>query len=292
MTGGAQLLPDVIEIQPCTEEGLVTLEAKLGGKDETEILDPVLLCRYVNATPAFDRPRCSPEMGYGMLEKDGRKIHAFKTGKVIVRRAQGREQALGYLHQVSRSIWPAMKVGGGEALVACLASKRGCEAFLAPPAEGGSLPLGPTLAVSLEAARRMPQWKRLEEALILLRELARSYPEKGFTKETEMAFRRAESPVLGFLCEVEKTTEASVGIAILSLSLQLERSAQAFNGLAPGDRLALWRLTLQAFDAVAEGETAPSGPLGEKLVAEGQKLNADVSAPLAIIALQGARLPG
>lgn len=287
----ASFSPDIIEIQPCTEEGLVTLEAKLGGKEEKEILDPVLLCRYINATPAFENPRCSPEMGYGMLEKDGRKVHAFKTGKVIVRRAEGREQALGHLHLVSRTIWPAIRVNGGDALVVCLGSEKGCARFPAPPADGGELAPSVGLGAAMRRAGGLPEWKSAEEGLSLLRAIAAGYPVSGAGKALNAQFRKAEMHVIRFICDALEVRDAAVGIAVLSASLFLDRTALACERLPLRGMQAIWNLTLDAFEAFVSGGPQKVENLRDRLGSEGGRWGADISAPLSMVDLLSVRLP-
>jgi hypothetical protein len=255
--------PDIIEIQPCTEEGLVTLEAKLGGKTEAEFFDAQLLCRYINATPLFTKQRCSAEMGYGVAERNGRNVHAFKTGKVIVRRAEGREMALEHLRLISRSLWPALKVRGGSALVDCLASEGGCPAFPKPPAEGGEMPTSRTFAEALGDARSQPRWSLIEEGLAQLRAIAAAYPQSGVTKATKEQFKKAEGPIIGFIVETEEVTRAALGIPFLSASLLLDRAMQSCEKLAADEKAACWASTVKAFDATANGTGGglDSGPM-------------------------------
>ena len=287
----ASFSPDIIEIQPCTEEGLVTLEAKLGGKDEREMLDPVLLCRYLNAAPAFENPRCSPEMGYGMLERDGRKIHAFKTGKVIVRRVEGREQALGHLHLVSRTIWPALRVNGGDALVVCLGSEKGCERFPAPPADGGDWATSIGLSAATQRARGLQEWNSAEEGLTLLRAIAAAFPRTGAGKGMNAQLRKAEAQIIRFLCEVKDARAAAVGIPILAASLFLDRTALACERLPQEGKQAMWDLTVAALEAFVSGRSEEAGGLRERLRSEGGKWDADLSAPLSLVDLLAVRLP-
>lgn len=283
--------PDIIEIQPCTEEGLVTLEARLGGKEEVEILDPSLLCRYINASPVFAKQRCSAEMGYGVAERKGRNVHAFKTGKVIVRRAEGREMALEHLQLVSRSLWPALKVRGGEALVACLGSDTGCAAFPAPPADGGELPAARSLPGALEAARKKPRWDLIEEGLGLLRAIAGAYPRSGVTKATREQFKKAEGPFLGFLAGTEDVREAALGIPFLSASLFLDRAMQSCEKLPPEARPAMWALAVEAFEAAVAGSSRSTGELKARLEAENVRTGADVTPALSLLRLVFALVP-
>ena len=283
--------PDIIEIQPCTEEGLVTLEAKLGGKTEAEFFDPALLCRYINATPLFSKQRCSAEMGYGVAERSGRNVHAFKTGKVIVRRAEGREMALKHLHLISRSLWPALKVRGGDALVVCIASEGGCVAFPAPPADGGELQAGRTLAEAIDEARKLPRWNHIDEGLGLLRAIAGAYLQSGITKATKEQFRKAEGPILGFIVETEDVKRAAIGIAFLSASLLLDRAMRECEKLSPELKPAFWALAKEAFEAAVAGSSEKAGAVNEKIAAEGAQTGADLSSLLSVVRLVSSKVP-
>jgi hypothetical protein len=284
--------PDIIEIQPCTEEGLVTLEAKLGGKSDTaEFFDAALLCRYINATPAFGKQRCSAEMGYGVAERKGRAVHAFKTGKIIVRRAEGREMALEHLHVVSRSLWPALKVRGGAALVECLASEGGCPAFPKPPADGGELETGRTFAEALGDARAQPRWSLIEEGLGQLRAIAEAYPQSGVTKATKEQFRKAEGPILGFIVETEDVKMASLGIPFLSASLLLDRAMQECEKLAPDAKASCWAQVVKAFEAAVGESTGKVDAVFSHPEAGGSGIGADQGPARSLLRLVSARVP-
>ena len=283
--------PDIIEIQPCTEEGLVTLEAKLGGKDEHEFFDPELLYRYINATPLFSKQRCSAEMGYGVAERSGRNVHAFKTGKVIVRRAEGREMALEHLQLISRSLWPALKVRGGDALVICLASESGCVAFPAPPADGGELAAGRSFAEAIVEARKLPRWNQIEDGLARLRAIAAAYPQSGVTKATKEQFKKAEGPFLGFIVETEDAKKAAIGIAFLAASLLLDRAMRECEKLSPELKPAFWALAKEAFEAAVAGSSEKAGAVNEKIAAEGAQTGADLSSLLSVVRLVSSKVP-
>ena len=283
--------PDIIEIQPCTEDGLVTLEAKLGGKDEHEFFDPELLCRYINATPLFSKQRCSAEMGYGVAERSGRNVHAFKTGKVIVRRAEGREMALEHLRLISRSLWPALKVRGGDALVICLASESGCVAFPAPPADGGELAAGRSFAEAIVEARKLPRWNQIEDGLARLRAIAAAYPQSGVTKATKEQFKKAEGPFLGFIVETEDVEKAAIGIAFLAASILLDRAMQACEKLVVEQRPAAWALTVEAFEAAVAGSTERAGAMMQRLEAEGGQNGVDPSPICSMVRLISSKVP-
>lgn len=291
MTETPVLGPDIVEIQPCTEEGLVTLEAKLGGKDEREFLDPAILCRCLNSSPIFEHPRCSAEMGYGMLEKDGRKIHAFKTGKVIIRRAEGREQALGHLRLVSRTIWPAMKVLEGEALLVCLTSEKGCGTFPAPPADGGGFQPGRSFSEAIADARGLPRWNSIEEGLAQLRALAAAYPLSGVSKATKEQFRKAEGSFLRFIVETEDSRNAATGIPFLAASYFLDMAMQACELLPADHKQAVWALAVEAFNAATTASAGSIAGLKERLETEGTRSGMDPTPVQRLMMLASSMLP-
>jgi hypothetical protein len=254
---------NIIEIQPCTEEGLVTMEAKLAGRSgSADYFDPALLCRYIMASPAFTKQRCSVEMGYGVAERKGRNVHAFKAGTVIVRRAEGKEMALEHLHLISRSLWPAMNVCGLAALVDCLVSGGECPKFPAPPADGGELEMTRTFAEALGDARTQPRWSLIEEGLGQLRAVAAAYPQSGATKATKEQFRKVEGSILGYIVETEDVKKAALGIPFLGASLLLDRAMQECERLDADKRAAFWESAVRAFDATVNGSgaAADSGP--------------------------------
>ena len=90
---------EVVEIHPCTEEGMVTLWAQLKPTcSSIELLgdyfDQLQLCRSVEQADFFDKNECSPKMGYAYVEVKGKRAHIFKTGKIIIRHADDKEDAM------------------------------------------------------------------------------------------------------------------------------------------------------------------------------------------------------
>ena len=132
---------DVIEINPCTEDGKVTLETQLkprfGGIDLFgDFFDQIQLCNSLSEAEIFDKVNCSPKMGYGLVEIAGKRAHIFKTGKIIMRRADNRDDALLTLAKISKIMMPARICSCGNILVDCLGGacntcfKEECKALL------------------------------------------------------------------------------------------------------------------------------------------------------------------
>jgi hypothetical protein len=115
---------DIIEINPCTEDGYVTLETQLRSKVMAQDLfadffDQYQLCESLTEADIFDKMNCSPKMGYALAEISGKRTHVFKTGKIIMRRADDKEDALSTLNKISRMLMPARLCSCNNTLVDC-----------------------------------------------------------------------------------------------------------------------------------------------------------------------------
>lgn len=114
-----------MEIHPCTEDGLVTLEArfdlsKLTGCTFADFVDSEQMCSTLEFLDFLDSLKCSPEMGYALAEWSGRRIHTFKGGKIIVRKAKNNEDAINVLRIFSRLLWGSIRCDCGQPVVKCL----------------------------------------------------------------------------------------------------------------------------------------------------------------------------
>jgi hypothetical protein len=114
----------MIEITPCTEDGFVTLEVQLKSKSKNQDLfsdffDQYQLCISLSEVEIFNKMNCSSKMGYALAESEGKRIHIFKTGKIILRRADDREDALKALAKVSKLLMPARICSCSNTLADC-----------------------------------------------------------------------------------------------------------------------------------------------------------------------------
>jgi ArsR family metal-binding transcriptional regulator len=132
---------DVIEIHPCTENGKVTLETQLKPKYGNsnffnDFFDQIQLCTSLSEVEMFDTMNCSSKMGYALLEFKGKRTHIFKTGRIIMRRADDREDALTTFSKISKALLPAKICSCGNMLADCFGgacefcSKDVCAALL------------------------------------------------------------------------------------------------------------------------------------------------------------------
>ncbi len=105
---------DTVEINPCAEGGKVTLETQMkcgvrkDGCSRFNLLDFQYLEGYLKGMPGIENIMLSKEMGYAKFEIQGQRVHVFKRGKLIIRRADSKETAMDILRSVSRLVWPAV----------------------------------------------------------------------------------------------------------------------------------------------------------------------------------------
>lgn len=99
----------IVDMQPCTEDGRITLEVFLGTEDKKDILDGVKLCEILPGFSVLEKVKCSKKLGYAMFEYAGKRIHIFKSGKVIIRRADDKEDAIRTLKIVMLAVLPVVK---------------------------------------------------------------------------------------------------------------------------------------------------------------------------------------
>jgi hypothetical protein len=132
------------QIHPCTEDGLVTIEAKLYlgspfGRPGEDFFDTKQMCTALRRIWFFDNLRCSEDMGYALAEWEGKRIHVFKGGKIIIRRAKDDEDAKKTLDIVGRILWGSIPCSCGRPLVYCASggcdecSEKVCEIHAYPP---------------------------------------------------------------------------------------------------------------------------------------------------------------
>ncbi|MCK5547558.1 MAG: hypothetical protein KAI64_00980 [Thermoplasmata archaeon] len=110
-------LNEKIEIQPCTEEGMVTLEAKLGEKDE-DYFDPEIMKLALSYSP-FKDVKYSKDIGYAFALYKGKRIHIFKQGKIIIRRADNPTDALQTLKICIKTLLPAVLCDHKKPVIGC-----------------------------------------------------------------------------------------------------------------------------------------------------------------------------
>jgi hypothetical protein len=85
----------------------------------SDFFDQFQLCSSLNEVEFFDKMNCSAKMGYALGERKGKRAHVFKTGKIIMRRADDKDDALITLSAISRVLMPARLCSCNNTLVDC-----------------------------------------------------------------------------------------------------------------------------------------------------------------------------
>jgi ArsR family metal-binding transcriptional regulator len=174
---------EIIEISPCTEDGFVTLETQLRSKIMvrdlfSDFFDQYQLCISLSEVDDFDSMNCSSKMGYALVENKGKRTHVFKTGRIIMRRADDRKDALHTLGHISRMLMPARLCSCQNTLADCFGGacdncvKGECAALIdATGAEKEYQKEGHTIG---ELLKEMDQGgnERLKDNFILIRSIA------------------------------------------------------------------------------------------------------------------------
>ncbi|MGQ9582663.1 MAG: hypothetical protein ACUVV6_04010 [Thermoplasmatota archaeon] len=282
--GAGGIPPEIVEVQPCTEEGLVTLEAWLGGRGCEAYFDPALLCRLILASPFFESVRCSDQMGYGIAERESHRLHVFKNGKVIVRRAPGRERALALLALAARCLWGARLCSDGRPVLTALLSEEGPSSLPAPPGDAGGPALAP-LGEAIRLAKAQPLWSSVERGLGLLRTTLDEMAAGGSPENRQERFRRAEAHFLDYIGGTEEPLAASAGLPLLALSLSLDRAASALEPVPMDERGGVWGALAEVVEAVASGRVEEHSRLRERLILEAEAAGADPGPLLAPVNL-------
>jgi len=100
-------------IRPCvTDAGKVSAETHLAenenGSESPGLLDSLGLCWLLNLSEVFTHVKCSENLGIAKMDFNGKTVVVSKGGRINVRTAEDRQDALETTRIVVRTIWPAM----------------------------------------------------------------------------------------------------------------------------------------------------------------------------------------
>ncbi len=234
------------QIHPCTEDGLVTIEAKLYlgspfGRPGEDFFDTKQMCSALRRLWFLDSLRCSEEMGYALAEWEGKRIHVFKGGKIIIRRAKDDDEAKKTLGIIGRTLWGTIPCSCGKPLVYCASgacdecSDKICEIHAYPPfvelPESTSQIKGSEVFDFVEDVEAKHHFKnafdKLDEFVSVLRELDTKMMEKDFSDfdsligKAEEIMEEACATGTRFMIETPKDHHASLGIIFLGMAEDL-----------------------------------------------------------------------
>jgi len=248
----------VTYIHPCiSEAGKVTAEARLTSGPEGAVnlkygfYDPIQLCMTLNTAGFFEDVRCSPNLGIGRVTVDDKIVLIYKDGRINVRQAKDREDAVQTIRLVSRSLWGAIICSCcGNAGVDCASG--GCEDCVTRvcPVIGGGPPDptatsgGPiqqttasTIFDRVKALETKGYFeagvKQLDEAFEIFREaslkfLEKQVVDKAALKSIEEKIAQINKSAIKFIVKTPSVYDAAIGLILSGVAMDLTRMT---NGL-------------------------------------------------------------
>ena len=172
----------VTYINPCEgEAGRIAAETKLvsGSKDTMHDLkysffDPFVMCWALNTSELYTDVRCSPKLGVARINLDDKTVMIFQDGRINVRKAKDRNDAIQTIRLVSRTLWASIICSYcGNAIVDCAAGvcenclTKVCPALAGgPPDPNGSIALltdQTTVSAIFDRAKKLKTGKYLNK---------------------------------------------------------------------------------------------------------------------------------
>ncbi len=234
------------QIHPCTEDGFVTIEAKLYlgspfGRPGEDFFDTKQMCSALKRLWFLDSLRCSEEMGYALAEWEGKRIHVFKGGKIIIRRAKDDDDAKRTLSIIGRTLWATIPCSCGRPLVHCASgacdecADKVCEVHAYPPfvempeskskIEGGDV--FEFIGEVESSDHYLKAFEKLDEYVSILRQMDAGMLENDFS-DFDSLIERAEDVMeeacaagTRFIIESPKDHHAALGIIFLGMAENL-----------------------------------------------------------------------
>jgi ArsR family metal-binding transcriptional regulator len=275
----------VTYIHPCiTEAGKVAAEARLTSSAEGApdlkygFYDTLQLCAILNTTEFFQDVKCSPSLGIGRVHVDDKTVLVYKDGRINVRKAKDREDAIHIIRQVSRSLWGAIICTCGNASVDCASGGcEQCQIQICPVISGG--PPEPTVtnrspkqqttaSTIFERVRTQETRKHFEEGMKQLDEAFSLFQQASlkFLKEHSVngsALRLVEEKIvqvnklaMRFIVETSNVYDASIGLILSGVAMDLSRIVGGLKRLTSSksefSSLAFTRLLSEAVDIAVE----------------------------------------
>lgn len=272
-------------IHPCiTEAGKVAAETRLtsGTEDATYLkygfYDPLQLCAILNTTELFHDVKCSPSLGIGRVHLDDKTVLVYKDGRINVRQARDKEDAIRTIRQVSRSLWGAIICTCGNASVDCASGGcEQCQIQICPVISGG--PPEPTVTnrspkqqttasiifervKTLETRKHFEEgMKQLDEAFSLFREASLKFLEEhlvnGSTlRMVEEKIVQVNKLAMRFIVETSNVYDASIGLILSGVAMDLSRIVGELKRLTSSksefSSLAFTRLLSEAVNIAVE----------------------------------------
>jgi hypothetical protein len=242
-------------IHPCiSETGKVTAEARLKTSPEGTsdlkygFYDPIQLCTIMDTTDFFKDTRCSPNLGVGRATIDDKTALIYKDGRINVRKAKDKEDAIQTIRLISRSLWGAIICSYcGNASIDCASG--GCEeciTHVCPVISGG--PPDPTV-ISRNMAQQTivstifdrvktletmeyfeEEMKQLDDAFDVFEKASLKFLEKQVSnssalKAMEDKIAEINKLAIKFIVETPDVYDAAIGLILSGVAMDMTRMA-------------------------------------------------------------------
>jgi len=250
----------VTYIHPCiTEAGKVAAETRLPSGPESAtylkygFYDPLKLCTILNMTEFFQDVKCSPSLGIGRVHVGDKTVLIYKDGRINVRQAKDKEDAISTIRRVSRSLWGAIICTCGNASVDCASGGcKECLTQICPVISGGPPdptvtnrgPVQQTNALTIfERVKTLKTRKHFEEAMKQLDEAFTFFRQASlkFLKEHSVngsTLRLIEEKVvqvnklaIWFIVETSNVYDAALGLMLSGVAMDLSRIVDGLKSL-------------------------------------------------------------
>jgi hypothetical protein len=242
----------VTYIHPCiTDAAKVAAEAKFASSLESTadlkygFYDQVELCKILNITDFFREVRCSPSLGIGRFNLDSKTVLVYKDGRINIRQARDKEDAIHTIRRVSRSLWGVIICTCGNTSVDCASGGcKQCQTRICPVMAGG--PPDPTFTKrepakqttvsamlgkikALETVRYFEDGKKqLNEAFDLfgkasLKLLKKNAVDSASLKLMEEKMVQANKLAVRFIIDTPQVYDATIGLILGGVATDLSR---------------------------------------------------------------------
>ncbi len=253
-------------IHPCiSEAGRVAAEAKLTSGPEGTVqnlkygfFDPIVMCWALNTSGLFKNVRCSPRLGTAIINLNGKTVTVFHDGRITVRRAKDKQDAIQAIRLTSRALWASIICSCcGNAGVDCASG--GCEDCLTKicpvlaggppdPLSASTSPTGQTTGSTIfERAKTIETGKyfekgfqNLDQAMEAVNQSAHWILNGRFSSKQmdsiKVKIDEANNLAIRFVVETPRVQDATMGLILAGVTLDVTRMLEGLEVLVRSNK--------------------------------------------------------